>query len=46
MARAKKTICPVCKRVVKAGGKCPLAPHMMIAGRVVRPINLKKLQAR
>lgn len=38
--RAHKTHCPVCKRTIKAGKPCPLAPHLRLStGRLVRPIR-------
>lgn len=52
MMRAKKTICPVCKRVVARSRKtglpqCPLAPHVVLStGRMLRPISPRRMGLR
>lgn len=42
--RAHKEHCKTCGRVIPQGGKCPLAPHMLMkAGpvKVLRPIKVQ-----
>jgi hypothetical protein len=40
--RASKSICHVCKRIIKRGKKCPLAPHILLRnGRLIRPIKVR-----